>query len=81
MAVVELINGSCGVPELITTFVVLVGTPHIQLEASLQLELEVPSQTPAEPIVTVVADELVMAHAPLWTIALNWVVCVNVPEV
>jgi hypothetical protein len=31
--------------------------------------------------VTVVADELAVEQLPLWTTALNWVVCVNTPAV
>jgi hypothetical protein len=37
--------------------------------------------TDATSTVTVVAAELAAAHVPLWTTALNWVVCVNAPEV
>lgn len=57
----------------------------------MSIPLELPEQIVVPPdtvpptetgsTVTVVIEELAGAQFPLWTTALNWVACVNEPEV
>lgn len=74
-----------GLTELchFTTIPVLPDNVSSPLELPEQTEVPPETDPPAEAgsTVTVVAAELAEAQLPLWTTALNWVVCVNTPEV
>ena len=58
----------------------------VKVNTPLVLPVQTAVPPPTEPptvvglTVTVVEDELATAQLPLWTTALNWVVCDNAPE-
>ena len=78
---IQLVNG---LTELCHFTTVPVCPDKVSNPLLLPVQIETPPvtfpATVAGSTVTVVGVELAVAQTPLWTTALNWVVCTNAPE-